>query len=627
MTNAGGNIYEVIYTVPDTWNEGPMYITVAARDNVDNYSGNRSLAQMITIDNTKPTLSIDSPNSGDILGAQFTTNGFAEDLGSGLDQLRVRFRKMSDNSLVETCFPTVTSNWSLDINDGLCNVPDGNYKIVVRARDLVGNTKFRSLTNVTIDSVKPEIKDITDTLDLSEGEDIPSVTAEVTDDIGLYKAHYVLSNPSLGTFNDDKDLTGLSEVISISDLVKTYAFAYFGEDITKIDTYYIPEGIYTIEYYVEDIAGNLSDTETLTITITNVAPTVDSFTADVLSITEGDTVNFEAIFSDPAYIEYLSGEKHADDADWIYAFAPEGTYLPDSSTSIPGETLTLSHTYNNEGTYIAEFRVCEDSLTDGEGECATETVEIVVSNNAPTLIVSPATSTVTVGTPAVVLGTTVTNGNAPFTYAWTGDCTGTGSGNSIPTDTADTYICTVTVTDADGDISTDQATVVVNAPPAVAGVLTGPEKTGKEEEKEDESKDETPDDKEEVLGESTCEQTYKISGTVFYDKNNDGIKDYNEKGVEGIDVKIYDKDGNLVKTVQTDEEGNWEAYLCPGEYTTEVEGAEDQTFVLGETDNTLNIPVEKKFPWWWIAIIGSFVLILLGVLVDRYKKKEQTIFS
>jgi len=142
---------------------------------------------------------------------------------------------------------------------------------------------------------------------------------------------------------------------------------------------------------------------------------------------------------------------------------------------------------------------------------------------------------------------------------------------------------------------------------------------------ETETEDSKDIQEEEVLGESTCEQTYKISGVVFYDRNDNGIQDKRDKGVKDIDVKIYDKDGNLVKTVQTDADGNWEAYLCPGEYVVKVEGAEDQTFVLGKADTSLNIPIPKKIPWWIIILVGSILLILLSALVDRYKKKQETI--
>ena len=94
------------------------------------------------------------------------------------------------------------------------------------------------------------------------------------------------------------------------------------------------------------------------------------------------------------------------------------------------------------------------------------------------------------------------------------------------------------------------------------------------------------------------------------------------KLLKDIKVNIYNSNKELEKTVTTDEKGYWEASLCPGEYTTQVEGTEDQTFVLGDSDTTLDISVEKKTNWWLIAVIGSAVVILLVVLADRYNKRK-----
>jgi len=54
MTLKSGEVYETTFTIPNNWNEGDLYITVAALDNARNYNGNRGSAKELTIDNTAP---------------------------------------------------------------------------------------------------------------------------------------------------------------------------------------------------------------------------------------------------------------------------------------------------------------------------------------------------------------------------------------------------------------------------------------------------------------------------------------------------------------------------------------------------------------------------------------------
>ncbi|HQI92647.1 MAG TPA: SdrD B-like domain-containing protein [Candidatus Dojkabacteria bacterium] len=193
-----------------------------------------------------------------------------------------------------------------------------------------------------------------------------------------------------------------------------------------------------------------------------------------------------------------------------------------------------------------------------------------------------------------------------------------------------TYTIYVRVTDKAGNQTVSPVTFTIPQPATTPGGQTLGARTQRtvlattstltEETTETTTEEEITE--EEVLGETTCEATYKISGTVYYDNNDNGIKDDNEKVVEGIKVNIYNSNKELEKTVTTDEKGYWEASLCPGEYTTQVEGTEDQTFVLGDSDTTLDISVEKKTNWWLIAVIGSAVVILLVVLADRYNKRK-----
>ncbi len=64
----------------------------------------------------------------------------------------------------------------------------------------------------------------------------------------------------------------------------------------------------------------------------------------------------------------------------------------------------------------------------------------------------------------------------------------------------------------------------------------------------------------------------KVSGYVYHDQSNDGVRGASEKGIAGAEVRLYDKTNRLVATTRTDSNGRYEfADLVPGEYRiTEV---------------------------------------------------------
>ncbi|MEZ4710896.1 MAG: SdrD B-like domain-containing protein [Caldilineaceae bacterium] len=63
-----------------------------------------------------------------------------------------------------------------------------------------------------------------------------------------------------------------------------------------------------------------------------------------------------------------------------------------------------------------------------------------------------------------------------------------------------------------------------------------------------------------------------LGDTVWEDTNNNGIQDEGEPGVELIPVTLYDGDGNVIDTTQTDANGNYQfCDLLPGDYSVSFE--------------------------------------------------------
>ena len=63
-------------------------------------------------------------------------------------------------------------------------------------------------------------------------------------------------------------------------------------------------------------------------------------------------------------------------------------------------------------------------------------------------------------------------------------------------------------------------------------------------------------------------ELFDVADTVFFDEDGDGVQDPGEGGAPGVTITIRDEDGNVVATVVTDENGNWNVDDLPaGEYT------------------------------------------------------------
>lgn len=128
-----------------------------------------------------------------------------------------------------------------------------------------------------------------------------------------------------------------------------------------------------------------------------------------------------------------------------------------------GDTSTQSgpsHVFQMPGTYTVSLRV-----TDGNGDQATDSTQIVVNGDDVPAVMASATPTQGLAPLQVQFTSNAMGGNGALTYAWSfGDgSSDTGRNVQYTYPTAGQFTATVTVTDADGDVATDTVTIDVGS--------------------------------------------------------------------------------------------------------------------------------------------------------------------
>lgn len=257
-----------------------------------------------------------------------------------------------------------------------------------------------------------------------------------------------------------------------------------------------------------------------------------------------------------------------------------------------------------------------------------------------TISTSPGDSTVE---QAITLTANPTGGNPALSIVMWSDgnfagCTGN-SASVVTPSTPGTYYCKVTITDFDGDIATAIKTVVVSPAPETP---TTPTNTGTgnnggtntteitTQVDEEEEEEEPVEEQGEVFGIDTCEETVKISGHAYVDSNNNEEFDEDDQVFADMEIEIYYFDAlgerQTVVKVMTDENGYWEAEVCPGDYEAEILGGElpdnvelpDESVLSfsvsdGEEETNLNFQLVETagINWWWCII--PLILLLLAM--------------
>ena len=212
---------------------------------------------------------------------------------------------------------------------------------------------------------------------------------------------------------------------------------------------YSDEGTWTVTLVVDDGDGG-TDTDTLSVQTTNVAPTIDSMTQDG-PVPEGSPVHLSASASDPG----------ADTLTFTWDFG---------DSSAPATGLSVSHTYGDGGTYTVTLTV-----DDGDGGSDAGTIPVQVTNEGPTIDWISQDGPVPEVSPVNLSASASDPGADTLTYTWDfGDGSPTETGQSVSHAYADdaTWHVVLTVDDGDGGVAAGSIDVVVtNLAPSITALV------------------------------------------------------------------------------------------------------------------------------------------------------------
>ncbi|QTA85925.1 PKD domain-containing protein [Desulfonema magnum] len=245
----------------------------------------------------------------------------------------------------------------------------------------------------------------------------------------------------------------------------TYSWDFDGGAVNseeKVPGYvaFFTTGVYTVTFTVTDRHG---DTGSASVIITVYADTEP--VASVISPSEDVTIN-------KGDSVYFMGDVTNGNGPFSYSWDFDGGAV-NSNWKNPGNT-----SFQNPGVYTVVFKVTDNDSDMSSASVTITVVEEPVDTEPAASVVSPDSDMTINEGDAVKFEGSVTNGNAPFSYLWD---FGGGAENAdleVPGDvtfaTAGVYAVTFSVTDNDGDTSSDSVKITVAADTEPAASITSP---------------------------------------------------------------------------------------------------------------------------------------------------------
>jgi hypothetical protein len=217
-----------------------------------------------------------------------------------------------------------------------------DYNVVVTAEDGDGGEAIPVTITVTVNNVVPVVDAGVATATIAEGDTF--TRAGSFSDPGNDEWSAEVNWGEAGAVSEPLTLTG-----------KTFNLSHL----------YDQDGVYPVTVRVYDGTAWSSDTTTVTVTATNVLPTVDVGVATA-TIDEGDTFARAGSFSDPGADTWTAEVK----------WSATGSFEP---LTLTDKSFHLEHIYDQQGSYDVTVRVHDDDgFTDAN-------ITVTVNNVVPTV--------------------------------------------------------------------------------------------------------------------------------------------------------------------------------------------------------------------------------------------------
>ncbi len=314
----------------------------------------------VTVDNSRPNVTLSSPVDGSVLGGPLILNATVND-SSPIDTVFFNVSNATDTLII----PAAQSGgeFAEQLNTAVLN--DGPYTAAVFANDTVNNTNSSQSAAFTVDNLKPNASINGPAVAPPVRGTVP-LNATITDATAL-TVTFEITNASNG-FNSTPALTG-------------------GEFVSLLDTTTLADGAYNFGVLAVDAAGNTNASEVTALTVDNTAPAVTiNSPADGRNVTRTLTLN--ATVADAALDTVLFNISNSSGFS-LLAAAPSG-----AEQAAALDTATL-----NDGAYTINV-LANDTAGNRN---ATEAVTVTIDNTRPAVTINAPTAA------ANVSGTTLLN--------------------------------------------------------------------------------------------------------------------------------------------------------------------------------------------------------------------------
>lgn len=464
----------------------------------DDDSGTDAEIFQVIVANVAPSLTViidEKVNEGEVifLLAEFMDTGFDNPLNIGGEKEESFTYSIDwgDETSPDTGVPAEVNG-----NEGVPTVgsfttnhvyaDDGVYPVTVTLADDDGGVVTATWA-VTVKNLAPTVDAGSDQT-VDEGQMV-SLDPATFNDLGTFDTHTVTIDWGDGTAID---------IGVVTEAPFGPPGSTSGADGTVSGSHvYADDGIYTVEVTVTDDDG-ASTSDTLTITVLNVAPTVDAGSDQ--TVNEGDLVELDpATFNDLGTLD-----THTATIDWGDGSPLEAGVVTEVPFGSPGSTsgtdgtVDGSHVYADNGAYTVTVTVFDD-----DGASTSGILTVTVLNVAPTVTADcttqevqysdqiqevsfsatdPSIDTMNAQTSYSIDGVTFFDGlpdavtivgELSFDVAANQQTPATWTLSGIADLAPGTYVIRVTVTDGDGGTGFADTTIVV-APEDARSTYVGP---------------------------------------------------------------------------------------------------------------------------------------------------------